>query len=929
MDTQPIKLATPVTGYSVFERNQVLTHDHLNSISTYADYQQRLTRTLLLGAGIVCGLKVIFRKENVVVTKGSGITSDGDLLQLGEDLVLTGVSPFADKDANYKSFSSLVGDSDANARIWVFSNDTTDVGFTKVADFFKGNNNAADMVVLLYVNQYVKATDDCSSDECDNNAKMATNELKFVVMNKADYDKIAVKGGCCTENYFELPEVGLPRVLLNENDALFSNDDLKKVYGTAINGGLTAMREPLQKAAAIAGLLFTCYALNGNSHADQIPDRTDASGSVTADIDSIKALLGVGKSDIDVANAFAKKVKTELVSNQQGIQYLHSFIKEIGEAYNEFKESVFDLCYGCCIAPEAFPKHIALGLAISDDSTLSHQYRQCFIESPILNNRDEDVLAALRFFARLAQMIATFSIPGKATIRVTPSVAVNEVLGKRSIPFYYDAGQVSQNWDPEKARRNKAMTLLSYNAEKYSKLPHVTDPLSFGIDKYNFFRIEGHIGQDYDSAFKTIDGLRNKFDLPFDLAAVQLQKDRITITPVKPLRPHYLDVLYEKERLQWNTKLDHLQLYNNTVVAQLPTDDELTKEGVTKDYGDAKTLKATLLTRKAEMDTHIATARTALAQPMTEAFARVDWDQLHLNIANTGTQISSNSKLFTKAAFRTPIEHLGISDNARLVDWIGKLKLVQQDKQKDGYVFSSFLKQNPAMLHHGGVSQGGTFVLVYDTVNNVRTVVADFYLPYICKEELVDTQVPPMVAPANPTRPIDNGIIKDIIKKPLFNEDLVKLNLDFSVVKSDVTFTKTKAINAENLINQKVNDFEGRFVGFSSNLVGIDSKINAKADEVRKDVSAVKADVDKQVKGLTDNYQTTFGSLLNSYQTVLTKTPVKGLSVADRVSDLVNMTDDDLKELQLPDADLRVLKAQIGVFKQNITPLKITRTIIK
>ena len=925
MDTPAIKLAKPVTGYSVFERNQVLTHDHLNSIGQYADYEERLTRTRLLGAGIVCGLKIIFRKENIVVTKGSGITSDGDLLALEDDVIFNGVVPFADKDAMYKPFNGLTGDGNSNTRIWSLGNDTTDVGFLNTNDFFQGNNKAADMVALLYVNQFVKDTDDCSSDECDNKAKMATSQVMVVMMNKSDYEKIAVKNTCCSDNYFELPEVGLPRVLLNENDNLFSHDDLKKAYGTAITGGIAAMAEPLKKAGNVAELLFSCYAFNGNSHTEK-PVGTRGN---TSDTDAIKAMLGVSKKDVDISSAFTQKVKEQLTTQAQGIQYLHSFVKEVAEAYDEFKESVFDLCYGCCIAPDAFAKHIALGLLVSGETPQSLQFRQCFIESPILNNRDEDMLAALRLFARLVQMIGTFSIPLRGGIRITPSVVVSEALGKRSIPFYYTAGQVSKNWDPEKSRRNKTATHLSYNAAKYSNLPHVTDPLSFGIDKYSFFRIEGHVGLDYDSAFKTLDSLRNKFDLPFDIAGVQLQRDRATIVPVRPLRPHYLDVLYEKERLQWNTKLDHLKIFNTSIAAQLPDDAELTKEGVTKDHGDAKTLKTDLLARRLEMDGHIETVKKALAQPAAQV-QKVDWDQLHINMANVGAQVSKNSKLFTKAAYRTPLEHLGVSANSKLVDWIGKLKIVQQDKQKDGYIFSNFLKQNPAMLHHGGVQKGGTFILVYDTVNNNRTVVADFYLPYICKEELVDTQVDHTVVPANPTRPVDHGVIKDIIKKPLFNEDLVLLNRDFGTVKTDVLTTKTRTTTVETLMNQKVNDFEGRILGFNANLIGMDNKINVKTDEVRTEVRAAKTDLDKQVKGVTDNYQTSFGSLLTSYKTVIDRTPVtKGLNAADRVNELINMTDDDLKELKLPDNELAVLRTHLTNFKTNVKPLRFDRNIIR
>src|SRR5215218_8245760 len=75
------------TGYSVFEKDQVLTHDQLNSVSEYADDQIRLTRVGLLGVGIACGLRPSLSGNTVRVTKGVGVTTDGDLAYTTVDVV--------------------------------------------------------------------------------------------------------------------------------------------------------------------------------------------------------------------------------------------------------------------------------------------------------------------------------------------------------------------------------------------------------------------------------------------------------------------------------------------------------------------------------------------------------------------------------------------------------------------------------------------------------------------------------------------------------------------------------------------------------------------------------------------------------------------------------------------------------------------------
>src|SRR4051812_29355103 len=77
-------LSALTSGYTVFERDQVLTHDQLNSLSDYADDNIRLSRVKALGVGVACGLRVFVSAANadVRVTKGAGITTDGDLLYL-------------------------------------------------------------------------------------------------------------------------------------------------------------------------------------------------------------------------------------------------------------------------------------------------------------------------------------------------------------------------------------------------------------------------------------------------------------------------------------------------------------------------------------------------------------------------------------------------------------------------------------------------------------------------------------------------------------------------------------------------------------------------------------------------------------------------------------------------------------------------------
>jgi len=819
------KLLQPVNGYSIFETNQVLTANHLNSIGNYFDYHQRLTRARLLGVGIVCGLNPGFTRETILVSKGVGVTSDGDVLMVDADMQFTGLIPFDNKNVGYPPFLKISGDSD-QTKMWELATNaqSSAVGFVKVADFF-GDRKPADFVLLLYIDQYVKDTDNCSGEDCDGKADMFTNELKVIVIDKSDYSKIVLQKTCNCDSYFSMPEVAIPRVFLNENDNLFSYSDLITAYSTAITSGAEALSAPLKSAAETASLLQECDLINGSSR------------RILTD------------EQLRSASALGNFVKKALAEKAQGIQYVHDYLKDICVAYNEFKESAFELCYGCCVDADTFAKHLALGLLQDDGSFANHKYRNSFIESPILNNKDRKATDALRLFARLADIITGFDIPQVQTIRITPSEDIDRSLDRRSIPYYYKPDTLWQNWSAEKARRGRAATNLSYFAGTYSALPHVTEPLKYDIDQYPFFRIEGHIGRIFSSAYSTIDNLRKQFDLPFDIVGVQLQKERITF-PVRPIRPGVLDVLFEKEKLLFDNKLDNLVKYNEQLVKSLPDDGELSQDAITKDYGDPKALRATMLNKKTELDAHINGLKAELAKPAKETAGKVAWNDLHVTMASTGAQINKNAKLFTAAAYRSPLENLAVIEQPKTLQWLGDLLIWQGNKVQEGYIFKNFLRENPSMLHNAGVCKGGTFVLVYDTTNNISTVVADFYLPYIAKDELVDSKVEPTKVPKIPVFNIDYTISKDIIKTPILNKDIFSIKDDLVRVKDLTNKTDLK-------IDQKLNDFDGRI------------------NNVRGEVIANGVNIAKAVDGVKEKYENSFSRLISSYDTVVSKNNIK------------------------------------------------------
>lgn len=933
MAHQPIKLAEPQTGYSVFEDNQVLTAEQLNSIGHYFDYQDRLTRTCLLGVGVVCGLEVQTGREEIVVTKGAAVTTDGDLLHLPEDRTFTALLPFDDKDAGYPLFAELV----AAQRLWqLVGAENTENNRIPISQAFGPNTQPSSLVALLYVSQYVKETDVCSTDDCDSKGDLASNDLRILLMNRNDYDRLVSRNPCNDDLYFNLPEVAVPRVLLNENDTIFSYGDLLTAYRTAINSGVTLLSEPLARALATARTMVQCYQSGG-----QLPAPTN--GGVR-----LRNLDGVADIDFGAIGQFTTRV-AELIASRAaaaGIQYLHDFVKEVAEAYNEFKESVFELCYGCCLPPSLFPKHVALGLLVGNEAE-GCRYRNCFIESPLLNNSDGRMLHSLQLFARLTQIIAGFDIPSVNDIRITPSAGIEADLGKRSIPYYYDNRRILRSWDPERTRRRRERTHLSYFAadnDSYAQHDHVRQPLNFDIDKHSFFRIEGHVGKDYATAFREITRLRNRFDLSFDVVGVQLQRERLTVLPTLPIRPGILDILFDKERLQFNHRLEHLTRYTKAVDEKLPADEELKGDGIS---GDPLVLKQSLKARVADLvDNHVVTTRQALQKPAVEVIGKVEWDKLHENLANAGAEINKNAKEFTAAGYRSPIENIAVLDQPLLLDWLGKIKIVQQEKVADGYIFHNFIRQNQSMLHNGGVCRGGTFVLVYNTVGANRTVVADFYLPYIVKEELVESKVDHTGITVKPLPPINYFVEKDIIKRPILNKDLFNLKKEFTIVdklaKDSDLFVRQKVTEFGDRIQRADQEIRGVDTKLSENILGVRESLGRQVEEtsrtlgkqvtdiagtfsaqfiqingaVDKKVQDATGGLEKRVGELANNYEKSFTSLVSAYNTVVTKTAPTRLSPTENIRELANLKPEELRDLNLNEAEMRNFNLILSKFRR-------------
>lgn len=503
------KLTEITTQYHSFEDNQVLTKDQLNEFINYFEDQDRISRIFLSGVGIVCGfsLKINAAKTIITITQGTGVSTDGDLFKLKNNIAqsalksidlnqiqYTHFKTFEDSYAGYSFFKKLVNE---NGKITSKSMDLLELlpETGENTSLINTLPNLNDKVVLLYLESYPKGADLCTSIDCDNQGVEQVARLRVLLVSKADAALIAGNDTIFSkhdvaDDYFKLPEVAVRRVVLNGINSS-SYEELKRAYYQSL----------INKDNLLVNLK------NGIS-------------KMLTDFDSVLN-LNLPKSVLPILLSKLESIlKFSAYTVPFNIQYRYDCIKDIVDTYNKIKCLLLALKEECCPDIKAFPKHLMLGCLSEIQSDVQH-YRHKFYKSPILNCGTDKIEQSKSLVTRLFEIIGQFSTSIGET-KITPSNKLLE-LTHRTIPFYYNvqSGLLS-SWNYFKTEKNKQDTNLCYHTTNLSPALHIQNPLNFNTDKFDFYRIEGHQGKDYKLVLEEIDELKTKHGLAFDVKALSV-----------------------------------------------------------------------------------------------------------------------------------------------------------------------------------------------------------------------------------------------------------------------------------------------------------------------------------------------------------------------------------------------------------------------
>jgi len=536
------QLSNIAVQYRKFSKGQYIEHTQFNEFLDFFEDQNRLSRVMLQGVGVVCGFKpeLIYTHRilsSIQLSQGVAVTTDGDLLTLNntskisEDLYVSDLKTVDIINKNfthYKAYDNFKvnypafhGD-DANAsqiELWELATaQEANVDFQPVSNL----PNLEDKHLLLYLESYEKDVKPCRGVDCDNHGVQQIRNLKVLVTTAAGIINI----------------LGEERLIIDPitGEAVKSRKDRVQPHPLFIDGIMGGMK---QERVIVERLILNNDPETSFSSFDfkkmyaDVLEKNKYGEIIFEKINSISQVLGIPT----VYYPGFKAALENALSQKAGFQYAYDVVQDLTDTYAEimkllpraFVRSLPDL--------DSFPKHIMLGKLIPN-LTLDFSRHQ-FYHSPALD--DEKITERVKLLlSRFGQQVQNFRYPISESdltpvnegipiesvqrIKITPSRKLNP-LSNKAIPFYYHiTNQLLKTWNFDKTSHRSSGYNLGYDGSLLSLDNHVQKPAYFNIDKNSFFNIEGHQGMNYREVFSQLKQIKDKFQLGFDVMVLSLEK---------------------------------------------------------------------------------------------------------------------------------------------------------------------------------------------------------------------------------------------------------------------------------------------------------------------------------------------------------------------------------------------------------------------
>jgi hypothetical protein len=516
-----------MNSYPVYSADQVLTNKSLNNSVGYLDTQSRFTRSGMIGHGVVCGLNYFVDNNSAIhINAGYGSSIEGLLLQqLGVDAGQSTTYAFAkpyklppdvvsneqliNPDAGLPTRGRKGGDviiADPFLKVLQNSYELVPVGDEKIAQATLSVKDlvAKNLVLYLYLEIVDIKSENCSPEDCDEKGKL--RRLRVVpLLAESGYFEPAQN---YTGNKIEI--LNLNRMMDFENQ--YSSNELYKKFAQ-IN------------------------TLNYN----QI-------------IYKLKEIKSFFENDNYIANNIENYLLDNFQTNNskyvldpnEHAQYAYDFLIDLGLALNEYAQHInCRPITTCSFSSNRYGRTLVLGKVL-EINTYTDPYRYRFVEAPSVQEDNQYNMLAYKMYKRVWVLIQAYmgwiqnGRYANRGIIVSPSKSSPSLLGSRALPFYYNVNGDERNsfsidylleqWSAHTCSNRSMYDIYGYNLLPIDKPSGNYDynemVLGNGINEYNFFRIEGHMGLDVNEAEKKVNDLINTRNLPFRTFRLNIKRNR-------------------------------------------------------------------------------------------------------------------------------------------------------------------------------------------------------------------------------------------------------------------------------------------------------------------------------------------------------------------------------------------------------------------
>jgi hypothetical protein len=505
-------LETITTDYTIFEKDQVLTEAQLNQVTNYLNDQNRLTRINLLGVGIASGLQATIESNGadvaLLVSKGMGITTDGDLLYYLEGQRF---DRFMQYDARTNPlYAPFFKNGNTTGEMWevlellpVGAPERPAVPSTPLSVLSK----LTEMVAVLLMESSEYDPDLCTGTGCDNLGKTCLNKSKLLLIDPEALAQPAAPSPLVDRLN---PAIPTPSLVLGGLQPILAD---RPLISTALKSAQNLFDSYRATCLKIHNKLLTVFnVIHGRLLAQSGAIRPLAPDFLPA------AVVNTWSTRLTAIQASA--------SSDSTVQCYYDFLMDLVESYNQFRELSFADHTWCCPDPNWFPKHLVLGHL--SPSQQPDQNRTAFYPSPIASQTLEAIEHAKFLLQKIDGLISAFLVPtpiGTTPIRITPSRGQESSLEDRAIPYYYRSNTnsaIHKIWNYHLHRQDLDAWNYSYQAGEYSVQQEIINPYTAQIGQFSFFRIEGHLGQPKARAIEELTKSIQGNNLPCSLLVARL-----------------------------------------------------------------------------------------------------------------------------------------------------------------------------------------------------------------------------------------------------------------------------------------------------------------------------------------------------------------------------------------------------------------------